>query len=47
MHPSKKFCVVFFVPGGVLLSDRLSAECVSDSAGHRRCDVTAEVFREM
>lgn len=26
--------VVCFLPGGVLLSDQLSADCVSDGAGH-------------
>lgn len=36
-----------FSLGGVLFSNWISAECVSDSAGHWRCEVTAEVFREM
>lgn len=36
-----------FLLGGFLLPDRLSADSLSDSVGHRGCDVTAEGFREM
>lgn len=36
-----------FLLGGFLLLDRLSADGLSDSLGHRGCDVTAEGFREM
>lgn len=37
----------FFLPGGFLLPDRLSAYGLSDSVGHGGRDVTAEGFREM
>lgn len=43
----QRHSVLCFLLGGVLLSDRLSADCVSDGVGHWRCDVNSEVFREM
>lgn len=47
VQSSEKYCGVSFLLGDFLLPDRLSADGLSDSVGHRGCDVTAEVFREM
>lgn len=44
---SKIYVLFCFLLGGVLLSDGFSADCLSDRAGHWRCDIDTEVLREM